>query len=688
MKHFFTWILLHTLLTGFGQAGLKITEYMPKPGQTHGISGPENAAWLEISNLGNLPAEAGNYKLRVSGHENSQTISLRNQTIFPGQIVLFYLSNSGQANLPEVPVEIITGAENLYLLNKDGVAEDSLLPTNPIKYNEIWVRNAISGQWSIFPEHFATPGDLNPVHSNWNKLASTISLPAADSEPNACLTYKGKIWILGGWKLKEDNQTYGSSAYVWNSEDGVNWTKISDSLPFTHYSRFIVYKDSMWVYTNYNIYCSADGIQWDIHGTVPYEFFGSTSRLTVLNDKIYFVDTSVCGYSNNGIDFTFQNHTIPPRNYGELKAMNGKLYFLGGQNIQTEAYYNDVWVSEDGLNWNQLTEHAPWKARKWFMSEIYQHKIWIFGGFNLQGGQFDGFANMNDIWFSEDGAHWHPYTPNNPWPIRHAAYHTLKDNQVYMIAGFDNEEINGLYNDVWTFQITNYYLKPGGDINNRNDWSSSMTLDGPGPENFDSELINYHIRSSSAVLIDKPFAITNPTTTIVVGDGISETSMELLPQGNYNVKTIVLPGSTLIVKNFQPEFQIIPQPKSHIAFSDCPKLKMPLVAYSNLTIENSRIIQPDTLNINGHFSYNQLNLSGANQPDITVYLNGALSMGERTGPGLLRIIGMNTGDQEIFTWKHTEQKVGNTELIKPSGNFILRDPLYIDNQLKIGKTSD
>ncbi len=683
MKHILTGIFFHTLLITFGQPSLKITEFMPHPGQPLSLSESVSSPWLEISNVGNLPVATENFQLRISGNESGKTVALKSQTIFPGQSVIFRFQHGAESPANEIPVDITTGTESIYLLDPGNMVIDSLIPHNAVKPNEVWVRNSLTGNWAIYSGNFATPGEQNNVFSNWNKLASTTSLPAADSDPNACLVYKGKIWILGGWTLHPEEQIYSSISYLWNSEDGIHWNKISDSLPFTHYSSFIVFKDTIRVYTNYKIFSSVDGIHWDNLGDVPYEFFGTTSRLAVLNDKLVFVDTAISGYSTNGIDFTFQNHHIPPRNYGRLKTMNGQLYYMGGENIQTGIYYNDVWTSKDGLNWTQLVEHAPWKARKWFMSEVYQDKIWVFGGFNPPLGPFDGLANMNDIWFSEDGANWHPYTPANPWPIRHAAYHTIKDNKIFMIAGYDNGEVNGLFNDVWTFEITNYYLKPGGDINKSNDWSSTRTMDGPGPDYFNKNDIFYHIGSAGYFMFDKPFDGNNITSTLVIGDGVSETTMEILPQSNHLLKTMVSPGSKLILKNLQPEFQIIPQPNSHIVFSDCPKLRLPSVGYAHLTIENSRIIHSDTIGVNGNFAYNQISLTGTNPPDIAVYLSGKLSMGEKSGTGLLQIIGTHSGDQEIYTHNHLETKTGNLEFIKPSGNFILKDPLFVDIPLKI-----
>ncbi len=690
MKHILTCIFLLTHLAASTQSGLKFTEYMPSSGQAAPGFAGESFPWIEVQNTGHLPVETENYKIRILREGISTTLPLPAKTLLPGQTAIFWFQQNGQLISPSVslPVEIQTGSETIYLLDPLENMEDSLAPVNPVKENEVWVRNSISGKWAIFPGHFASPGELNTLNANWNKIASSSGLPPADSEPNACLTYKGKIWVLGGWSYRENEQTFASASYLLQSEDGQNWNRITDSLPFTHYSSFVVFRDSVWVYTNYDIYCTVDGINWITRGRVPYEFFGSTAKVTVMDDKLYFADTALCGFSSDGIAFTIQPHHMPSRTSASLKALNGRLYYMGGQNLETGEYFNDVWSSSDGLHWTRLVTHAPWKARKWFMSEIYQHKIWVFGGFQLPANQADAYANMNDIWYSENGTDWHAYTPINPWPMRHAAYHTLKDNKIFMLAGYDNGEINGLLNDVWTFEIKNFYLKPGGNVNDLQAWSSTIGFDGPSPLNFDQELIHYHIKNPGNFILDTYFQGSNSTSTLVIGDGFGETSVEILPQSNHTIKTIVSQGSQLTIVNQQPLFGLQAQPHSHVVFTDCQKLDLPETNYADLTVLNSRLIDADTINVTGNFHYHQLSHPGGPSTDITVRLEGNLQIGERTGTGIFRILGTHNGDQHIFTHNHQPQSTGNMILIKPSGNFVVKDPLHIDQALQVMKSAD
>jgi hypothetical protein len=206
--------------------------------------------------------------------------------------------------------------------------------------------------------------------------------------------------------------------------------------------------------------------------------------------------------------------------------------------------------------------------------------------------------------------------------------------------------------------------------------------------NFEEELVNYHIVSSEKLLLNKPFAGNSEKSKLIIGDGFGETMVELLPASDLKMELIVNPLSTLIISNQQPGFTLNPQQQSHIIYKDCFKLKMPRTGFSNLSIINSRILQSDTLTINGDFSYNLLALTGVETPNLTTYLNGNLSIGVLSGTGQLKVIGTHTGDQKIFTYQHLMQNALNLSLFKSSSNFVLWDPLKIENNLKIGLYPD
>lgn len=63
---------------------------------------------------------------------------------------------------------------------------------------------------------------------------------------------------------------------------------------------------------------------------------------------------------------------------------------MGGQS----SYFNDVWYSADGSTWTQATVSAGWKARRTFPSVVFNNKMWITGGQDVDG------TYKNDVWYS------------------------------------------------------------------------------------------------------------------------------------------------------------------------------------------------------------------------------------------------------------------------------------------------
>lgn len=87
--------------------------------------------------------------------------------------------------------------------------------------------------------------------------------------------------------------------------------------------------------------------------------------------------------SENGKDWELATADAgwSPRAYHQSAVLNGKMYVFGGGNYTPEYHAkNDVWVTEDGINWKQVTGTAPWHERIWFSSVVYRDCIWVMGG--------------------------------------------------------------------------------------------------------------------------------------------------------------------------------------------------------------------------------------------------------------------------------------------------------------------
>jgi cell division septation protein DedD len=66
--------------------------------------------------------------------------------------------------------------------------------------------------------------------ANWTQVAE--STPWGPRDGYGALSFGGKMWILGGLYVGEDDNSASCLSDIWYSSDGVNWTPTSQSPPF------------------------------------------------------------------------------------------------------------------------------------------------------------------------------------------------------------------------------------------------------------------------------------------------------------------------------------------------------------------------------------------------------------------------------------------------------------------------
>jgi hypothetical protein len=121
-------------------------------------------------------------------------------------------------------------------------------------------------------------------------------------------------------------------------------------------------------------------------------------------------------------------------------VLNGRMWIIGGgtYNTPTEPqrlYYNDVWSTPDGINWERYLEHTPWQPRQFHNVASWDGKLWVMGGWN-------GEQNLTDAWYSIDGVEWKEFQ-NTPWIARHAGNAFVFCNALWMVSGYN------MQSDVW-----------------------------------------------------------------------------------------------------------------------------------------------------------------------------------------------------------------------------------------------
>jgi hypothetical protein len=130
--------------------------------------------------------------------------------------------------------------------------------------------------------------------------------------------------------------------------------------------------------------------------------------------------------------------------------------------LPTSDFFNDVWASADGNTWEQRTAAAPWAGRAGLSVAVLDNRLFVFGGSQNDDSSIIGPNGperlyYNDVWASTDGAEWEQLTDAAPWEPRAGASVVERDGLIWLFGGEDGFTCSPLpdceapyFNDVWT----------------------------------------------------------------------------------------------------------------------------------------------------------------------------------------------------------------------------------------------
>lgn len=317
----------------------------------------------------------------------------------------------------------------------------------------------------------------------WKKI--TLSAPWAARDGAGVLSYRGSIWLLGGWNPgNRDLFPRVCSNDVWSSTNGLDWTLVRANTfskePFDsdrdwegrHTAGYVVFRDRMWIvggdcnqghYQN-DIWSSEDGKNWIKHNqnkdlpwgprALHYTFVhqnkiwvigGQTMPGFAPSDEKFYRDIWISEDGQAWQQVEAREPYWSARGMiGGSAVMNGRIWILGGGTYDTPKtpkrnFYNDVWSSENGVDWTLHTAHAPWHPRQYHDVAVWDNRLWVMEGYHENGG------NRNDVWYSENGVDWQELK-DTPWKARHAAGLIVHNGNLWLLGG------NNMQPDVWILQ--------------------------------------------------------------------------------------------------------------------------------------------------------------------------------------------------------------------------------------------
>ena len=309
----------------------------------------------------------------------------------------------------------------------------------------------------------------------------TMDAPFAPRDGAGAVVFDGWMWLLGGWNPR-DKETFPSICVndVWRSRDGLDWELVKPNTygadafdpdadwEGRHTAGYVVHDGEMWIvggdpnqghYQN-DVWASSDGRTWRhanrdrpvpwgprvLHHTVAFDggiwvMGGQTLPQFAPAPERFYRDL---WNSADGVEWTQVAPAEPfwPQRgmIGCSAVLGGRMWLLGGGTYDTpdhpkRLFYNDVWSSADGVNWECHVERAPWAPRQYHEVAVFDDRLWVLEGSYLA-------KNRNDVWHSADGVRW-TEVPDTPWAPRHAASVFVHHSALWMVTG------NNMQSDVW-----------------------------------------------------------------------------------------------------------------------------------------------------------------------------------------------------------------------------------------------
>ncbi|HEO70695.1 MAG TPA: galactose oxidase [Candidatus Hydrogenedentes bacterium] len=311
---------------------------------------------------------------------------------------------------------------------------------------------------------------------NWVRVTEQAGWTPRDSAGE--LVHRDKMWILGGWFQSFE----APPRDVWSSPDGKTWTCVVEAAPWRHSDlpMTLAFDGKMWIMGGwYNgrlpghsasnqVWWSTDGATW--HQATPEAGWSPrlASALVTFRGKMwllggsenyYFGDASSlkndvwCSTDGTHWDQVVDEADWAPRAYHQAAVLGDRIYLFGGGNYVPEyCARNDVWASEDGVHWVQITEAAPWAPRLWFSTAVYRDRIWVLGGWSNNPSQ-----NWGDVWYSRDGAAWSQLDLGVIWEARHEHSVFVFQDKLWVVGG----HAQPLNSEVWSLDAPADWFEDG-----------------------------------------------------------------------------------------------------------------------------------------------------------------------------------------------------------------------------------
>ena len=310
-----------------------------------------------------------------------------------------------------------------------------------------------------------------------------ILIPSVPEDPNANfgerrfehdpIEFNGQLMILAGL------DTGGNKKDIWLSDDGNVWQYVSADMDFApdRGEKYVSFDDKLWIiggrrtlglgnYEYTDLWSTSNALSWQ-SVDIPDAVANRTNHaVVVFQDKIWVIGGVIedenasngQSYANDiwstsdGINWIQITPSAPfePRALHNLVVHDEKLWVIGGTYYDDgDKYFNDMWVSEDGVSWSKKNSTAIFPDRSLFRVKVYDEKLWVIGGFYEDPAIINPEDTyFNDVWFSEDGLQWTQVISELPFGNRSWYGQTVFKDNIWLFGGYDQDN-DTLHSDIW-----------------------------------------------------------------------------------------------------------------------------------------------------------------------------------------------------------------------------------------------
>lgn len=272
----------------------------------------------------------------------------------------------------------------------------------------------LMGGW--FTSFVATPRDVwsSPDGKEWTLVTQEAPWKHGDLPMTA--VFKERMWFLGGWHGgRLEGAT--SSAEVWSSTNGKDWTQVTAAAGWSPRiaAGCVEFDGKLWILGGIeryydgteaslrnDVWCSEDGKEWtcvtdkaEWSPRAYHQAVAHSGKLWVMGGGNYvpkYHAKNDVWCSSDGKTWTCVSEAAPwsPRLWFSSAVYRDRMWVLGGWSNNPSKNWGDAWYTADGSRWTQLTTPTMWKER-------HEHSVWVFDD-ALWVGAGHAQPLSNEVW--------------------------------------------------------------------------------------------------------------------------------------------------------------------------------------------------------------------------------------------------------------------------------------------------